>query len=138
MGPALKSSQTSTCTLAAAQTIAICLTFDSNRPPFIHAGPHNQMWTPVATQTRTSPATHTRLFLTTFEFCLSSLYPHPSVSLSLPFLLHLLAPLSGTLGLCVSGVISGMVPGVLWPASALWHWVEVILGITRSLRNVLL
>jgi hypothetical protein len=42
------------------------------------------------------------------QFCLSSLCPHPSVSHSLPFLHHLLTPLSGTRGLGVSGVISGV------------------------------
>ena len=37
--------------------------------------------------------------LSQLQFCLSSLCPHPSVSLSLPFLHHLLAPLSGACGL---------------------------------------
>jgi hypothetical protein len=51
------------------------------------------------------------------QFCLSSLCVHPSASLSLPSLHHLLFHLSGTQGLWGSGVISE----VLFPACAMWH-----------------
>ena len=47
---------------------------------------------------------------------------HPSISLSLPFLYHLLAPLSGTQGVSGSGLVSAM----LFPAHAVWPWAEVI------------
>lgn len=60
-----------------------------------------------------------RLLLTTLSswgFCLSSLFPHPSHSLSLPSLHHLLVHLSGVPGL---PVISGVAPGVLCPAQGL-------------------
>jgi hypothetical protein len=59
------------------------------------------------------------------QFCLSSLCPHPPVSLSLPFPHYLLAPLSGTRGLWVFGVVSGVVSGVLCLACA---WLVVTLG----------
>lgn len=57
------------------------------------------------------------------HFCL------PSVSLSLPFRHHLLAPLRGTWALWVSGVFSGVVSGVLFRILALWYQTRVISGI---------
>lgn len=50
--------------------------------------------------------------------CFSSLCPHPSASLSLPSLHHLLPPLSGAQDLWLSRVISGMLSGVLSPTRA--------------------
>lgn len=50
------------------------------------------------------------------------------VPISFLFLHHLLAHVSGALCLFVSGVILGIVSGVLFPALGLWHQAGVISG----------
>ena len=77
-------------------------------------------------------ATHTRLFLTTLESPALPLFIVPTsfyFSFSSTYLLLIVAPR----GFCVSGVIPGVVSGVLCPARALWHQDGVILGY-ESLR----
>ena len=84
------------------------------------AWPQTQAWPLVAAQARTLPwswllTSDCSSLPSSFQFCLSSLCPHPSVSLSLPFLHHLLVPLSGVQGLSESGVVLDMVSGLLYP-----------------------
>lgn len=61
--------------------------------------------------------------LTTLESPVPPLFiaPHPSVSPHLPFLHYFLAPLRGTQGFWVSGIVSGMVSAVLCPTCAVWY-----------------
>lgn len=82
------------------------------------------MWLLAVAMPRTPPwfqvpslATHNKVFLTAIDspFCLSSLCPHSTHFISPPFPYHLLALLSGTWGLWVSGVVSGVNSGVLCP-----------------------
>jgi hypothetical protein len=75
-------------------------------------------WSQVA-----SLGTHIRLFLTTLNFSFLPLFIVPILFFFFfyYFLHHLLAPVSGAWGPWVSGVISGMVSGVLSPACALWQ-----------------
>jgi hypothetical protein len=123
VGPALHSCQTSTWPQVAAQTSYVCLAFGCNRTlllqghrpklaPWCGIGPHHcLMWH----SSLLIPGSSTLLL--SLQFCLSSLCTHPSASLSLPSLHHLLAHLSGTKGLWVSGVVSG----VLCPTCAMWQ-----------------
>jgi hypothetical protein len=90
------------------QTRDVCLTFEGNRLLLLLV-----MYPDGALD-----SSHQLLRLSysplssSLQFCLSSLCPHPSVSLSFPFLHHFLAPLSGSWDLLVPGVILGVVSGV--------------------------
>jgi hypothetical protein len=120
----------------AAQTRDVCLSFGCNRallmqdmdPNISPEGSSGQDST-IVTDDITDHSSYSSL-PPSLQFCLSSLCPHPSVSL--PFLHHWLAPLSGTQGLWVSVVISGVVSEVLCPACSLWHWTGVFLSMVWS------
>lgn len=66
-------------------------------------------------------AAHKNLVLLTcsFQFCLSSFYPHP-------LFLFLFCFSTTYLLLLVVTRVSGVLSGVLCPTYALWHWVGVI------------
>lgn len=74
-------------------------------------------------------ATLIRLFFTTLEFLVMPLFiVHTSFCSSFPPFSPL-THLSGTQGLCVSGVVSGVVSGGLCPACAVWHWTGVVTSV---------
>jgi hypothetical protein len=122
MGPVRHSPQTSTWLLVAVETRDIHLALGGNRPCYCRAT--------VAAQARMSPWLwwrHIRCssLPLSLQFCLPSLYTHPSASLSLPSPHYSLAPW----GLWISGIASRVVSGVLYPAQANCHQVEIVLGV---------
>ena len=98
-----------------------------------HALPHQWQHRPGPTPSWSympSLVTHIRLFLTTPESPVLPLFIvlRPSVSLSLVLIHYFLDPSNGVQGLWVSGVVSGVVLGVLCPAGTLWCQIRVISG----------
>jgi hypothetical protein len=86
--------------------LSYCRALDSEER---HPHPHGLSWHHQLLTTGSSSLPWS------LQICLSSLFTHPSLSFSLQFLYHLLAPLRGG-RVQVSGVISGVVSGVLCPA----------------------
>ena len=102
--PAPFSLQISTWPQGSTQTRNISMTFDGNKPPLRqgHRSHHSLGWhqRPLLQGCSSIPLS--------LQFCLSSLCTHLSASLSLPSFPHLLAHLSSTQGLWMSGVVSGV------------------------------
>lgn len=122
----LHSPQTSACPQTATQSKDIHQNFGGNGS-LVLQGPWIQRCSLVAAQAKTpswlqvaSLATQIRLFSHYQVSSFSSLCPNPYISLSLPFL-HTYLLLLVTLRLCISGVISELVSGVLWLANTFWH-----------------
>ena len=96
---------TETCCYRAMDTIMALWWQHSNHGPRCH----HQLLTSLCSSLTSS-----------LRFCLFSLWPHFSISSSLPFIQHSLAPLRRYCGLWVSGNHVKIVSRVLCPACAFW------------------
>lgn len=133
MGPVLPSLQTSTWLQAAAKTGGAHLAFGDNRPTLLQGHRPDMAFGDSTGQELTMTlggitATHIRLFLTSLE---SPILPLSIVHTSFCFCFSSspsLAHLSGTQGLWMSAVVSG----VLCPTLAMWNQTAVILGLLST------